>query len=230
MHPSSDHPDFTALALGEHLHGAPEPDVLEALRAVPTGPAEADAVRRTALRLAAALRSEPLPAPDPALRHAILAATPDSLGQQFAREMPATRRTAQRPRPFPWLRPLAACAAVALAAFLFLQRQRPAAGPSGSDPAPEFAEPTGFVRSTPLPKPIPANRKRPDPAAPLQNVARQLPEPADATPSPSTALPTPSSRPPQTLRPPGANSIPRLNPPLPESGIYAAPLPPTDRK
>ena len=109
MHPSSDHPDFTALALGEHLHGAPEPEILQALRSAPTGPAEAEAVRRTAARLAAALHREPLPAPDPTLRAAILAATPESLAQRFAGTSPPTTRTNPRTRPRPWLRPLAAC-------------------------------------------------------------------------------------------------------------------------
>jgi len=223
MHPSSDHPDFTALALGEHLHGAPEPQVLKALRTPPTGPAEAEAVRRTAERLAAALHSEPLPAPDPSLRAAILAATPESLAQRFAGTPSHASPTPRRTRPLPWLRPLAACAALTLASALFLQRQRPQATPA-DNPTAEFTEPTGFVRSTPLPRTSPTQqRKRSESAAPLKNVASQLPQPPDTTPSPSTALPAPSSRPPLPIRPPGANTIPRLNPPLPESGIYAAP-------
>lgn len=226
MHPSSDHPDFTALALGEHLHGTPEPEILKALRSAPSGPSEAEAVRRTAKRLAAALHSEPLPAPDPTLRAAILAATPESLAQRFSGSSPPSTRPRQHTRSLPWLRPLAACAAITLATTLFLQRQRPQTTKSTSadDPSAEFTEPTGFVRSTPLPRPSPAQpRKRPDSAAPLKNVASQLPQPSDSTPSPSTALPTPSSRPPTPIRPPGANTIPRLNPPLPESGIYAVP-------
>jgi hypothetical protein len=226
MHPSSDHPDFTALALGEHLHGAPEPEILQALRSAPTGPAEAEAVRRTAERLAAAFHREPLTAPDPTLRAAILAATPESLAQRFAGTSIPTTRTNRRTRPRPWLRSLAACAAVTLATSLFLQRQRPQTTPSNpaGDPSAEFTEPTGFVRSTPLPRPSPAQpRKRPDSAAPLKNVASKLPQPSDSTPNPSTALPTPSTRPPAPIRPPGANKIPRLNPPLPESGIYAVP-------
>jgi len=228
MHPSSDHPDFTALALGEHLHGAPEPEILKALRSAPTGPAEAQAVRRTAERLAAAFQSEPLPAPDPALRAAILAATPESLAERFAVRTPPATRPHQRTRPLPWLRPLAACAAVILAATLLIQRQRTQTTTARpvSDPTAEFTDPTGFVRSTPLPRPSQSQqRKGPESAAPLKDLASQLPQPADSTPSPSTALPSPATRPPLPIRPPGADRIPRLNPPLPESGIYAAPKP-----
>ncbi|MFN5961004.1 MAG: hypothetical protein ACK5CW_05945, partial [Verrucomicrobiota bacterium] len=193
MHPSSDHPDFTALALGEHLHGAPEPEILQALRSAPTGPAEAEAVRRTAERLAAAFHREPLPAPDPTLRAVILAATPESLAQRFAGTSPPTTRTNRRTRP--WLRPLAACAAITLATTLFLQRQRPQANPSNpaGNPSAEFTEPTGFVRSTPLPRPSPAQpRKRPDSAAPLNNVASPIPQPSASTPKPAPARPAPS--------------------------------------
>src|SRR5688572_10233334 len=86
MNTSPDHPDFTALALGEHMHGTPAQAVIDALRTSVAARNEADQIRSTAQRLAFALKGERPERLDAERRHAILTADPAAVRARFAAE------------------------------------------------------------------------------------------------------------------------------------------------
>ena len=84
MKSPADHPDFTAMALGEHIDGTPPQAVLDALHQNPAARREADAIRSTAQRLSSALGSSGSHSLDSAARLAILNADPAAVRARFA--------------------------------------------------------------------------------------------------------------------------------------------------
>lgn len=129
-----DHPDFTALALGEHIHGTPARAVLDALRTSVSARQEAEQIRDTAARLSFVLKGQPPQRLDSKRRNAILNADIAAVRARFAAEDREEEETETAPpvvrRPQrQWLYPAAAAAAVVAAAVVVL-RLLPGSGPA----------------------------------------------------------------------------------------------------
>ena len=86
MNTTPDHPDFTALALGEHIHGAPARAVLDALRTSVAARQEAEQLRDTAAKLSLVLKGQPPQRLDNKRRNAIFNADIAALKERFAAE------------------------------------------------------------------------------------------------------------------------------------------------
>jgi hypothetical protein len=198
MNTSPDHPDFTALALGEHIHGAPAQTVLEALRTSVAARVEAEQIQFTARRLTFALKGQPPLRLDAGRRNAIFTADPAEIRARFAEEERAafaeepvfvqaskTRRT--------WIFPTLAAAAVAVAALVALRSLPGYTPPSqrnvpGEDVANMEKEPDRKIMVTPpiVPSPprIPVQSPAPaiakeEPAPPPPQQVRDVPPAAD---------------------------------------------------
>ena len=207
MNHPADHPDFTAMALGEHIQGTPAQHILDALRSSVSARREADTIHETGRLLGAALRGEPELRLDAARRHAIFRADPEALRARFAAEDAAADtvltvsapRAAAAPRRT-WLVPTAAAAAVAVAGYFFLTHTR---GPGRSGNRGAVAEqdanpePTGSVRAM-LPKPREdatprdlAPARESTPRRPLREVPQIVVQPPAAAPkAPQVSPPT----------------------------------------
>ena len=174
MNTSPDHPDFTALALGEHIHGTPAQAVLEALRTSVAARVEADQIQATARRLTLALKGQPPLRLDAGRRNAIFTADPVEIRARFAEEeraafdeepvfVPASR--ARRT----WIIPTLAAAAVAVAGVVALRSLPGYTPPSqrktpGEDVANTEHQPDRKIMVTPLKAPPPAQTPVPSPA------------------------------------------------------------------
>lgn len=237
MNHPADHPDFTAMALGEHIQGTPAQHILEALRSSVSARREADAIHDTGRLLGAALRDEPELRLDAARRHAIFRADPEAVRARFAAEeadAAAARpfsapRAAAAPRRT-WLVPTAAAAAVAIAGYWFLTHTR---GPGRSGTRPAVAaeedanpEPTGSVRAM-LPKGRDGTTNRdlaPARELPPRRPVREVPQivvqpPAAAPKAPQVSPPT---VPPPALVDAPPTPAPKAGP-MPEIPLQPAP-------
>lgn len=117
MNTTPDHPDFTALALGEHIHGAPARAVLDALRTSVAARQEAEQLRETAATLAFVLKGQPPQRLDAKRRNAIFNADVEALRARFAAEEREEEAADAAPLPIPrrqksWIYPAAAVAAI----------------------------------------------------------------------------------------------------------------------
>jgi hypothetical protein len=129
MNTTPDHPDFTALALGEHIHGTPARAVLDALRTSVAARQEAEQLRDTAAQLSFVLKGQPPQRLDSKRRNAIYNADIAALRERFAaeerddeEEIETFRRpVVRRPRRPTWIYPSVAAAAVVAAAVIVLQ-------------------------------------------------------------------------------------------------------------
>jgi hypothetical protein len=146
MNTTPDHPDFTALALGEHIHGTPARAVLDALRTSVAARQEAEQLRDTAAQLSFVLKGQPPQRLDHKRRNAIFNADVAALRERFAAEERAeeqdqafeiVRPPVVRRHPS-WIYPSVAAAAVAAAAVAVL-RMLPGHEPSVA-PAPSMAQ------------------------------------------------------------------------------------------
>ena len=225
MNTSPDHPDFTALALGEHIHGTPAQAVIEALRTSVAARNEADQIRSTGNQLAFVLKGQPPLRLDDARRNAIFTADIATLRARFAEEdraalaiePPAPVERAPRT----WIYPTLAAAAVTVAAIIVMKFLPGAAASPPPNPAPVVQtddEPTGKLIAVPA-APQSPNRERahgpaPAPAIADQEVKPPLPDkgpglPPTPKPSPSIVRETPPSLPPiPAPRLPATNSLP----------------------
>jgi hypothetical protein len=224
MNTSPDHPDFTALALGEHIHGTPAQAVLEALRTSVAARVEAEQIQLTARQLAFALKGQPPQRLDAARRNSVLTADPAAVRARFEEEELAAFETeplvsAARSRPG-WVYPTLAAAAVAAAAFVALRLLPGYTPPSqrGGDPVTEVAPAgSGVINVTPQKTP---RTRVPDPVRTPTSVAvtqEPAPQPPKSSELPSPAGPAEFIRevPPQFPVLPGAHG--------PSSENYAAP-------
>ena len=229
----ADHPDFTAMAIGEHIDGTPPQAVLAALHQNPAARREADAIRSTAQRLSSALGSSGSHSLDSAARLAILNADPAAVRARFAAEsspQPASSPATTRPRPrhdrYSWVVPTAAAAAVVIAGWFFLNntriRQR-SNNPSAQD---ENPEPTGFVRATPPDKSSPTQRRNIPRHTPGAVTTEIVADPAIPAPGSSSQLPV-MPAPAVANEDPARSPMPQLpksaTPPANPSSLFAAP-------
>lgn len=229
MNTSPDHPDFTALALGEHIHGTPAQAVLEALRTSVSARHEAEQIRRTAQSLAFVLKGQPPQRLDEARRQAIFKANPAAVRARFAAEDQLSFKeepAAPAPRaPRTWVYPTAAAAAVTVAAIMVMRLipgytappRREAPPVAESDP-----EPTGKIMvTTPATGAPGRERVSVNPPAPaIVNQESKLPPPekgldlpAPPAPPPAVVRETPPAR-------PDLNAVPeiRKSTPAPKPG------------
>jgi hypothetical protein len=233
MKSPADHPDFTAMAIGEHIDGTPPQAVLDALHQNPAARREADAIRSTAQRLSSALGSSGSHSLDSAARLAILNADPAAVRARFAAEsspQPASSPATTRPRPrhdrYSWVVPTAAAAAVVIAGWFFLNntriRQR-SGNPSAQD---ENPEPTGFVRATPPDKSSPPQRRNIPRHTPGAVTTEIVADPAIPAPGSSSQLPV-MPAPAVANEDPARSPMPQLpksaTPPANPSSLFAAP-------
>jgi hypothetical protein len=233
MKSPADHPDFTAMAIGEHIDGTPPQAVLDALHQNPAARREADAIRSTAQRLSSALGSSGSHSLDSAARLAILNADPAAVRARFATEsstQPASSPATTRPRPrhdrYSWVVPTAAAAAVVIAGWFFLNntriRQR-SGNPSAQD---ENPEPTGFVRATPPDKSSPPQRRNIPRHTPGAVTTEIVADPAIPAPGSSSQLPV-MPAPAVANEDPARSPMPQLpksaTPPANPSSLFAAP-------
>lgn len=225
MNTTPDHPDFTALALGEHIHGTPAQVVIEALRTSVTARREAEDICATARQLSFVLKGQPPLRLDTARRQAILNADLAAVRARFAEEERAAltvveNASAPARAPRTWVYPTIAAAAVVGAAILVLQlipgytapsqRSRPPvteAGGNGVEPP----EGNGKILVTPV---APRNRESAPPSRlrpPSPEVVNKLPVPI-TPPEKGVEFPAPPA-PPAIVK----DSPPAL-PPLPPAG------------
>lgn len=227
MSTSPDHPDFTALALGEHIHGAPAQAVLEALRTSVSARAEAEQICNTARHLSLILKGQPPLRLDAARRNAILQADPAEIRARFAREeaaapVPAVIEPPKKPART-WVYPTLAAAAVAGAVVLVLHLLpgytpgAPQRGGNGGSLAGSTEPPVenGIIMITPAPavpkEPAPPARRRQTAPEVVQKPGAPLMPPPDKGVDLPPALPPP---------PAIVQETPPSHPPLP------APAPP----
>jgi len=233
MKSPADHPDFTAMAIGEHIDGTPPQAVLDALHQNPAARREADAIRSTAQRLSSTLGSSGSHSLDSAARLAILNADPAAVRARFAAEsspQSASTPANTRPRPrhdrYSWVVPTAAAAAVVIAGWFFLNntriRQR-SNNPSAQD---ENPEPTGFVRATPPDKSTQPQRRDIPRHTPGAVTAEIVADPAIPAPGSSSQLPV-MPAPAVANEDPPRSPMPQLpksvTPPASPSSLFAAP-------
>ncbi len=228
-----DHPDFTALALGEHIHGMPARAVLDALRTSVAARQEAEQIRVTAARLSFVLKGQPPQRLDHRRRNEVLHADVAAVRARFVAEARAEEAEIEfTPPPVvrrrrAWVTPALASAAVVTAAVLVLRLL-----PVGTSPgtqvragtAPE-ADPAGRVMVTPVPStvagsPSPGIRKMPEvilPGTPVPPQINPVTPPAEV---PAVALepPAPAEKP-----EPVAEPLPTRPPWRPNPRDYAAP-------
>lgn len=171
MNTSPDHPDFTALALGEHIHGTPAQAVIEALRTSVAARNEADQIRATGNHLAFVLKGQPPLRLDDARRNAIFTADIAAVRARFAEEdrsaladepaMPVERT------PHTWIYPTLAAAAVAVAAVMVMKFLPGATASSSTITAPVVQtndEQGGGVIVVPAAPQNPSRERKPGPA------------------------------------------------------------------
>lgn len=255
MNSSPDHPDFTALALGEHIHGTPAQAVLDALRTSVAARNEADQIRATANCLAFALKGQPPLRLDDVRRNAVLHADIAAVRARFAEEDRAA--LAEEPAPAierarrTWVYPTLAAAAVAAAAIMvmkFLPATATPALPNTPPVAKADDEPNDSIMVVPstAQTPVRGRAHGPPPAPPAVDHAVKPPlpdkgqelSPASEPPSPVVqeklpaipAIPAPqlpSTKSPQSelAAPPAGISPPKKS----EPGRFATP-PPTRGK
>ncbi len=227
MNTSPDHPDFTALALGEHIHGTPARTVLEALRTSVSARHEAEKIRATAGQLAFALKGQPPLRLDDARRNAVLDADIAAVRARFAEEDRAALADEPAPvvprPPRPWIYTTAAAAAVAAAAIVVMKflpgytlpSQRNSPPVVDSDPAP-----TGKLIVTPdVPKtPVRERSRGPAPAPSVVDHAVEPLLPDKGQELPATRHPDP---------PPIVKGTTPVIPPIPRPHLPSTPsLPP----
>jgi hypothetical protein len=201
MNTTPDHPDFTALALGEHILGSPSPAVTDALRSSVSARQEMEQIRITAKQLSLVLKGQRVTRLDAARRNAVLHADPAVVRARFAAEAAVAQTDTvlllQRPvapvkRRKSWFIPAAAAALLAacsVAAIKWLPSSRSSAEeqslankatPARSADKVEItvAAPEGSARPRPVVPPAPLHTvKNHAPSAP---VLRQLNFPAPA--------------------------------------------------
>jgi hypothetical protein len=225
MNTSPDHPDFTALALGEHIHGTPAQAVLEALRTSVAARVEAEQIQLTARQLAFALKGQPPQRLDAARRNDVLTADAAAVRARFEEEELAAFETeplatAARSRPG-WVYPTLAAAAVAAVAFVALRLLPGYTPPSqrGGDPVTEVAPAgSGVINVTPPKTPrtrVPDPVRTPASMAAAQEPSPQPPPQGSELPSPAGSVEFIKEVPPQFPALPGAHG--------PSSENYAAP-------
>ena len=233
MNASPDHPDFTAIALGEHINGTPARAVIDALRTSVAARREADSIRDTADALRLALKQESSLKLDDARRLAICSADPAELRARFALEQRAAAAiepVAAAPRySLRRFYPAAAVAVIAIAALAVLRvlpglrlpsrdQSIPVAGsPNGSSPSGQINVTPGSTvssavppRRTPLVTPLPDSSRPPLPP----NIHRP------AAPAPQDALTA------DAPLPPGATPAQSAPPPDPKNFDFATPIVP----
>jgi len=228
-----DHPDFTALALGEHIHGMPARAVIDALRTSVAARQEAEQIRVTAASLALVLKGQPPQRLDNKRRSEIFHADTSAVRARFAAEElaeaadieftppPAVRRPRRA-----WLTPALAAAAVVTAAVLVL-KLLPGREPAGPHATPLLAgeqDPAGRIMVTPV---------APDKARPRAPGAQILPEvvmqntavPPQETPAaPPVEIPAEVVQQPPPAEPaPAMQPVPAKPPWRPNPKDYAAP-------
>ena len=151
MNTSPDHPDFTALALGEHINGIPAQAVLDALRTSVSARNEAEQIRATANRLAFVLKGRPPVRLDDARRNAIFNADVAAVRARFSAEDRAALAEEPAPvverAPRTWIYPTLAAAAVVVAAVIVMKFLPSPADvqPKAPPVAAENDEPTGRI-------------------------------------------------------------------------------------
>ena len=200
MNTSPDHPDFTALALGEHIHGTPAQAVLEALRTSVAARHEAEQIRTTGGQLAFALKGLSPLRLDGTRRNAVLHADISAVRTRFAEEDRVALAEDPAPvaprAPRPWIYTTAAAAAVAAAAIIVLKFLPGYTSPAQRTPPPVVENdpvPTGKVNVTPgVPKtPVRERPPGPGPAPAVVDQAVEPPLPDKGRELPATRLPAP---------------------------------------
>ena len=228
MNTSPDHPDFTALALGEHIHGAPAQAVLEALRTSVTARREAEEICTTARQLSFMLKGQPPLRLDSARRSAILNADPAAIRARFAEE---DRIAAVAAPPAPvvrpsrtWVYPTIAAAAVAVAAVMVLKLLPGYSTPSraGKPPVADAADgdplPNGKILVTPV---QPRSRE----STPPPSRRPRAPEVVNK-PSGTVGAPVRGPELPLPVQPPAmVKESPPVPPPLPVPASRPQPVP-----
>ena len=230
MNTSPDHPDFTALALGEHIHGTPAQAVLEALRTSVAARHEAEQIRTTAGQLAFALKGLPPLRLDDARRNEVLKADIAAVRARFAEEDRAALADEPAPvvprPPRTWIYTTAAAAAVAAAAIVVMKFLPGYTLPSQRNLTPVVEnnpEQTGQVNVTPVVPQDPV-RQRPQVPAPAPTVVDHAIEPP--LPDAGQELPATQHRSPPPPLPIVKGPTPVI-PPLPAPRSPASPsLPP----
>ena len=228
-----DHPDFTALALGEHIHGTPARAVLDALRTSVAARQEAQQIRDSAARLSFVLQAQPPQRLDSKRRNAIYNADIAAVRARFAAEERAEEEILIAPpvvrRPRTWIYPLAAAAAVVAAAVAVLHFLAGSAAPSpeaGTPVAREDADLNGSILVSPADPAAPRVHQPRVPVVP--GVARQepiAPLPQDApVESPAPAAPPELVKPAPAVKEAPLPEPPRTRPPYrPDHRDWVAP-------
>jgi hypothetical protein len=227
-----DHPDFTALALGEHIHGTPARAVLDALRTSVAARQEAEHIRVTAAKLSLVLKGQPPQRLDHRRRNEVLHADAAAVRARFLAEERAEAAEIEFiPPPVvrrrrTWVTPALSSAAVAAAAVLIL-KLLPAGGSAGPSTAPVTAEsddPSGRILVQPVRAEGPLSSVPGAPALP-EIAAHSPPVPPQETPAAPTAeLPAEVlPQPPPAKAGPVLEPLPTRPPWRPNPRDYAAP-------
>jgi hypothetical protein len=238
MNTSPDHPDFTALALGEHIHGTPAQAVLEALRTSVAARVEAGQIQTTARHLAFALKGLPPLRLDAARRNDVLSADPEAVLARFeAEELNAVEEVTVAPprrhRPS-WIFPTLAAAGVAAAVFVAL-RMLPGYVPPSQRVALPDEHPGGKIMVTPQRQQgiqVPNPGRTPAPLTVQQDPVPQPPPQSSELPAPQEpASAVVKEAPPQFP----VIQVPPVDPsqytrPLPHDGTVVEPAEPARRE
>ena len=231
MNTTPDHPDFTALALGEHILGAPSQVVTEALRTSVAARNEAEQIRLTARKLSMVLKGQPVARLDASRRNAIFNADVTRVHARFAAEEAAAAALALVLLPDPvtvrrrsWWLPAAAAAVIvtgAVAAFTMFPAQRPPS--SGAPLAQQPVTPGDKVNIEVGTPAIAAPRRTQPPPLVVKSTAPALPQISPAPLKSAPALPPvappamvhqPDKRP--DFKPEATPPPPALREPLPD--------------
>jgi len=201
MNTTPDHPDFTALALGEHIHGAPARAVLDALRTSVAARQEAELLRDTAATLALVLKGQPPQRLDSKRRNAVFNADVDALRTRFTAEELEEEAAEAAPPPIPrrqktWIYPAAAVAAIVAVTVTLLNvlpggerpQRKPATATVDSD-----GDPLGRIIVSPVgpasPSAVPGRKEPPVVAIQEKPAPPEVPADVPAPPhSPATDL------------------------------------------
>lgn len=227
-----DHPDFTALALGEHIHGTPARAVLDALRTSVAARQEAEHIRVTAAKLSLVLKGQPPQRLDHRRRNEVLHADAAAVRARFVAEERAEAAEIEFiPPPVvrrrrAWVTPALSSAAVVAAAVMVLKflPSGESAGPSTGPRTVESTDPPGRILVQPVRADGPLSPVPGAPALP-EVAAHSPPVPPQETPAaPTAVLPAEMLPPPPPVEAvPVDEPLPTRPPWRPNPRDYAAP-------
>ncbi len=246
MSHSIDHPDFTALAIGESIGSAPAQALTDTLRGSVAARHEADSIHTTAENLRAALQRQTHPGLDESRRNLVLNVTRseaiERLGTDDKEDSGIGKTVPMREQASPSPFRIWAGVAAAVAVTVTILKLIPAGGPTKPMATPD--ELTDAVRLFPSPpQPLPHRAQPPQQIIPAINPQKEqlveIPAPPPPPVLPSiprieipvqvVKIPAPAPQPgvdPSQVRTPASRHLPKEK----DKGNYASPPPPSTPK